>query len=420
MDNDFLLDDDDPFNSSLDNLLVDNIDEQPNPNADVAPPSTEPVTGKSRKRCWFITVNNYTDVTIDRIKNIPHGNIIYIGWEIAPTTNMKHIHAQISFKIPVRFVNVDRFIHKGAWNDTDPVVEGPKPNVQYTRDEIAAIKYVKKPNKDGTPKQWKCFRGIANKDYVKGDSNEIGDSTEKPKEQGKRNDLKRIHQQLLATAGDPTALKQIMIDEENHCAIKYHAGIEKVAMHLLPSMVQDNGFKAVEIGGTKFFTPMVTYIYGKSGLGKSCLAWDTYLSNGIAVDQIYPVELVNGFFNGYKGHKYAIWDEFRSSQCPLNVMLKLLQGFPYQMNVKNGTMPRLVQQWIFTSIYPPWTVYEQVFSKENEEPYQWFRRLTQIIELVKVNGEVVQEDRTIWFTQENLPKKLWLTDTSGISDDFIL
>lgn len=351
---------------------------------------------------------------------IPNGNLIHIGWEVAPTTGMKHVHASLNFKVPVRFANVDNWIWRGVWTKAETSKgDGPKPNVQYTRDEIAAIKYIKKANPDGSPKIWKVFKGVAHKDYVTNGNNELNQDV-KPKEQGKRSDLKRIHAQLLATAGDPTSLRTVMTDSENYEAIKFHAGIEKVAMLLLPTMVQDTGYRAIEIQGTKFFTPHVTYIFGKSGLGKSCLAWDTFLGAGVAPDQIYTVDYVNSFFNGYKGHKYAIWDEFRASQCTLSVMLKLLQGFPYQMNVKNGTMPRLVQQWIFTSIYPPWTIYEQVFTKENEEPYQWFRRLTQVIEIVERDGEPFQVDRTEWFTKENFEKKLWLKDAPNICDDFII
>lgn len=416
----------------MDDVLMEDMDPfaataAPQPET-VPEPVMEPVQHNSRKRCWFITVNNYTDETIRRIREIRFGNIIYIGWEKAPTTGMLHIHAHIAFSCPVHFQNVDRAIHKGVWNAADPnPVVGPKPNVQYTRVEAHAIKYIKKKNPDGTPKVWKCFRGVAHPQYnpTEAAANEITDVPSNPKDQGARTDLKRIHSQLLAGAGNPNSIKKVMTDPDNLSCLKFHSGIEKMASYLLPDTIGDTGIVAREIAGTVIYQPKVEYLYGKSGTGKSCKAVEIFLAQGIALEDIYFVEYQNGFFNGYSGQKFAIWDEFRASQCPLSTILKLLQGFPYKMNVKGGTVPRLVQHWIFTSIYPPWTVYEAVFQKENEEPYQWFRRLTSVTEITRFADTQTCTDRTAWFTKDALPLRLWHQFTednllNAIDDDFIL
>jgi len=64
---------DDPFGENLDLLAntanaVTNLAPAPPP-ADA--PEFEPVTPQDRKRLWFVTVNDYTDVTIARIKSLP-------------------------------------------------------------------------------------------------------------------------------------------------------------------------------------------------------------------------------------------------------------------------------------------------------------------------------------------------------------
>jgi len=75
--------------------------------------------------------------------------------------------------------------------------------------------------------------------------------------------------------------------------------------------------------------PIVTVYYGPTNTGK------TYRCHQAFPGLVHEVRLDNGFVN-YSGQQYVLFDEFDKDPWPFGLMLKLLDRYPIQINIKNG------------------------------------------------------------------------------------
>jgi len=119
--------------------------------------------------------------------------------------------------------------------------------------------------------------------------------------------------------------------------------------------------------------PYVTWIYGPPGTGKTryaisqCEDSDFFMSNDNAK-----------WFDGYDHHPIVIFDEFRSSFCTFERLLRLIDRYPVQVEVKGG-MRQFVPDYIYiTSCYHPRDVYDT-----NENVDQLLRRIDRIKHIEK-------------------------------------
>jgi len=109
----------------------------------------------------------------------------------------------------------------------------------------------------------------------------------------------------------------------------------------------------------------VCFIKGKSGLGKTFMVherfptacWCTYGNSGI-------------WFNTYSGGDVIIIDEF-AGQCPIHKLLRLLQGYPCELETKGGGYPARYTKVILTANRMPETWYPQAAQTWSEaEPLE--------------------------------------------------
>lgn len=122
---------------------------------------------------------------------------------------------------------------------------------------------------------------------------------------------------------------------------------------------------------------IVHWYFGKTGIGKSRRArFEAELEFG--QDEVYRKADPSKWFNGYDRHKAVIIDDFRDSWWYFTEILRLLDRYPTQVEVKGGMrqwVPRKI--WV-TSAHSPRSMYSGV----GEDIQQLVRRCTKIEEIV--------------------------------------
>lgn len=276
----------------------------------------------SRSKYWCFTLNNYSEDEIKQLVELEYTYLIY-GKETG-TNGTPHLQGYIEFNIRKRLETIKNI----------------NPRIH-----------------------WEIRKGTAQQaaDYCKkeGDFNEHG--TISNPEQGKRNDLKRLHEQLLEcgsiskiTKMEPLPFQKIRT-------------LEKWLTYDEPQ---------------RRWKPEVIWIWGASGSGKSELldelaGPDAYWKDG------------EKWWDGYDAHEVVVMDDFRASNMKFNFLLKVLDKFPLRVEFKGGYRQLLAKKIIISTIVHPKQVYAGI--AENDEPvYQLLRRITKIIRVInKINGTYV-------------------------------
>ena len=95
--------------------------------------------------------------------------------------------------------------------------------------------------------------------------------------------------------------------------------------------------------------PIVTVYYGPTMTGKTLRC---HVNN----PGIHEVRLDSGFIN-YSGQDLILFDEFDKEPWPFGLMLKLLDRYPFQVNIKNGYC---------------WWEPSRIFMTSTEHPSEWY------------------------------------------------
>lgn len=142
-------------------------------------------------------------------------------------------------------------------------------------------------------------------------------------------------------------------------------------------------YKYLEI--ERNWKPHVSWYYGKSGSGKT----------RSAIEQLAPVYYTCPdnlkFMEGYDGQENVLLDELREATIPYHHLLKLLDRYPYRVEVKGSSRQFLAKKIIITSQFHPNTLYRST----GEDPVQLLRR----IDIIQSFGEVSTEDVDIHFQE---------------------
>lgn len=101
----------------------------------------------------------------------------------------------------------------------------------------------------------------------------------------------------------------------------------------------------------------VIYIYGRSGCGKSHLAYE------LAGPDAYDKPPSGDWFDGYHGQKTVILDEFKSWMT-YTYLLKILDKWPLRVPIKNSFQPYKAEKVIITSTQLPEELYPNVTNKQ--------------------------------------------------------
>lgn len=113
----------------------------------------------------------------------------------------------------------------------------------------------------------------------------------------------------------------------------------------------------------------VRWYHGATGTGKTKAAIEETTNPWISGKNLK-------WWNGYDGHDHVILDDFRADFCTFHELLRILDRYPYRIEVKGGSRELLAKLIIITSPYDP----QNVYAKTHEELEQLNRRITVIKE----------------------------------------
>lgn len=178
--------------------------------------------------------------------------------------------------------------------------------------------------------------------------------------QGARNDLRSVANSIIAG----TNIMEIALEHPVEF-IKFNKGIER-----LHSLIQPRRNWKTEI----------IVLWGKSGTGKSKLAWD-------CDPNAYEKAAEHTWWDGYNGEDTIIIDDY-AGELPFRYLLRLADRYPMQVQIKGGTTQFRSRRIIFTTNIHPKYWYK------NEDYATFERRITMLCEvqvdennLIKVNSE---------------------------------
>lgn len=297
-----------------------------------APKGTTTAT-KSRK--WCFTMYYDKEPGADYFGDNWECDYLIVGKEICPETKREHYQGYVRFPNPRALTGVRKlFTHK-------------------VRTAAGGLGY---------PGHWTPCKGTEtdNFNYCSKENNiviEWGAREDDPdaaedKHQGKRNDIKRVRELIQGGAG----MKEVVETINSAQAIK----------------IAETMLKYIEPG--RSWMPEVIWLYGPTGTGKSKLAFE-----------LCPDAWVSGetgrWFEGYDAHEDVILDDFRGDFCKFHVLLRLLDRYPYRVEVKGASRQFLAKRIVITSCHPPHLAYG---TRKDEDIRQLGRRIGKIIHLERL------------------------------------
>lgn len=123
----------------------------------------------------------------------------------------------------------------------------------------------------------------------------------------------------------------------------------------------------------------MVWSYGETGVGKTRAVYARY-----PIDEIY-VKDESKWWDGYRGQQVILFDDFRG-QIPFNVMLRILDRYPYAGQVKGGYCNINSPVIVITSSLRPNKVYMSDKLQKEDSLKQLLRRIDYVYELRR-NGD---------------------------------
>lgn len=152
---------------------------------------------------------------------------------------------------------------------------------------------------------------------------EIGQRKQQP---GKRNDIALVRDMIIGGAG----MRDVVAETTSFQSLRY---AERALVYLEP---------------VRSWQPLIHWYWGPTGYGKSHRAHE---EAGTA-DTWYAGATAQ-WFQGYDGHANIIIDNFTANFAPCQVLLRLLDKYPMQVETKGGSRQLLAVSWWITSILSP-------------------------------------------------------------------
>lgn len=289
--------------------------------ADVPAARVEPLPvdrGNSKFRHWCFTYNNWQPGFEALLRA---GNPVYYLCQAEIGANgTRHLQGVISFPTPRTFSGVRRLIP--GWH-----VE----NMQGTIDQAVAYCSKEETRDPDYPLQW-----------------EFGVRPVCAGKAGGRSDLKAV-----AAIVQSGGTLQAIADTHPVSVILFHRGIERlIGLRVRP----------------RDFPTEVFWYYGPTGTGKTRAASD-------ADPGAYWKSPSNQWWCGYEGHEAVIIDDYRADFCKFYVLLRLLDRYPMQVEVKGG-MREFCPRRIY--ITTPKSPVDTWASRTEEEIGQLTRRIKEV------------------------------------------
>lgn len=113
--------------------------------------------------------------------------------------------------------------------------------------------------------------------------------------------------------------------------------------------------------------PRVEWWYGPSATGKSRAAFAEFPDAYVAMEN-------SKWWDGYESQSTVIIDDFSSDWCSFRTLLKILDRYPYRIEVKGSSTQLVATTFIITSEKPPEAQYPNIDC----DKVQLYRRITNV------------------------------------------
>jgi len=123
-----------------------------------------------------------------------------------------------------------------------------------------------------------------------------------------------------------------LVDIDAGLRIQHYRTFKQIAVdHLVPEAIERT----------------INVFWGATGTGKSRRAWDE-----AGIDQAYPKDPRTKFWDGYRGQRHVVIDEFRGD-IDISHILRWFDRYPVNIEIKgSGTTLRATTIWITSNISP--------------------------------------------------------------------
>lgn len=277
---------------------------------------------ETKSRRYTFTIFDYKENLerfLELAKSLDKHRYIVFGIEKATDTGNEHIQGYVELNEAQRFT----FLHKYF---------GFKKNGKINKFHIEIANGNANDNKKYTSKDGNWY--------------EFGT----PLTQGSRSDMLQIKNALLA---DPKSLPTVIKEQcNNHQQLRY---AETFVTHCFN-------------GRNREVSPRVYWIFGRSGVGKTKLVYDTFGSD------ICTVSNYSWIGTGYQQQECLLFDDFRIGDMRFEEILKVTDRYPHMLYFKGGQIPLNSPFIIFTS---PRSI-DETFNSNGEDLQQLKRRIVQI------------------------------------------
>lgn len=275
------------------------------------PHEANPTRTGSGAKNWVFTLNSYSVADVDRLNGLACSFIHYQA-EIGLNGN-KHLQGLVCFPTRKTLATLKREIGRAHW--------------EIMRGTVAqALAYASKLE----------TRDPAGPTSTRGT---------RPPGKGARSDLAEITQCIKRGATEAQ-----IFEEHPDMFLKYHAGVRK-AISLRPAQ--------------RTWKTQVHWYYGPTGTGKTRRAFEQ-------APEAYWKDPCTPWWDGYTGQSTVIIDDYRCDFSKFAPLLRLLDRYPVQLQIKGGTM-----QFLATTIYisSPRSPKDMWSHRSEEDLQQLFRRI---------------------------------------------
>lgn len=315
----------------------------------------------TKNTCWCFTINNYEKKDLwkldtltgyitsagkdtDDERNVTLRYLVY-GYETAPDTGTPHLQGFAQFWDEISFETVKKHLGKRAHVEAMLKRSSAKACSEY------------------------CKKG--------GYYEEFG----KAPRQGRRTDLDNIRRDLMT---GKKSLRTVALSTRNYQQLKFAETYNKYTTSMTSLLTRKN--------------PLVFWIYGKTGSGKTLTAVECIkrLFRDSLDDNLWISSNSLRWWQGYWGQKAVIVDELRGDATTYSNFLRITDRYPYQVEFKGGSAWLNAEIIIVTAPYKPEDTW---FNLEDQT--QLLRRIDTTFKYKEFSEEKIEENLKIMIEKYN-------------------